>query len=840
MTDALRWASVRARFDELVELDAAAAQRRLEQLRQSDPGLAAEVAELLAADLAAARDPGVRLVVESRDEADPLLGRRLGNWMIERILGEGGMGRVYLVRRADRAFEKAAALKVLRGGVDSGSFRRRFARERHIVAALEHPGIARVLDGGESAEGLPFLVLEHVEGVDLVTWAVAGHRGSAERVRLFCRVLDAVAYAHRRLVVHRDLKPANVLVTAEGEPKLLDFGIAELLDGGPNLPAATMSAERLLTLEYASPEQIRGEAVTTGSDVYSLGVVLYELLAGRTPFHERTTSPAALVRAIEEEEPERPSSALERALAVAPAFRPQELRGDLDAIVLKALRKEPGARYRSVEELGDDLRRFLEGRPVSARRGTSAYRAAKFARRHRWALAAGGLVLSLFAATSVVYALRLRAGRDVAERRFAETRELARALLFEIHDAIRDVDGATAARRLLLERGLHYLARLRAESGGDPALTREVAEGYLRVGEILSDRRAAAALEMSEQSAPLFETARALIEPQLKASEALEDRRLMVRILGAMARRRFEGELEPESRLSAAKRSVALAEELVRDRPGVPEELRALAGALRDEVDLLGFSGRIAEAAEPARRARAASRRAVELAAGDRTLRLERAESELAYGRVMYRLERGPEALEAFAEALEILEQLAVEEPESVEIRDRLAAVLATSGSHTWQNGLTAEGVALLERAERLYSAIAAADLENHQVRRRLSSTRTELAVAMIADGRLDEAFAQHGEALESLRRATERPGSPAFLIYERAFLQFHLATAARIAAASAADESEREGWLGRARAWYAEALRLHREGERAGIESHLEPETWSLVRRQAAELGVR
>ncbi len=834
MSDAVRWRRLRDLFDELVELAPEQIAPRLAELRTAHPDLADEVTELLAADHENGLSRGASLIVESATPAER--SRRYGNWIPAELLGEGGMGRVYLARRADRAFEKTAALKVLRAGIDGLTFRERFASERRIVAALEHPGIARLLDGGETEDGVPFLVLEHVAGIDLVQWCESERLALAARLRLFRHVLDAVAFAHRRLVVHRDLKPGNILVGDDGAPKLLDFGIAKILEPEVADGERTVTAERMLTPEYASPEQIRGAPVSIGSDIYSLGVVLFELLVGRTPFRDRATSPGALARAIEEEAAPAPSAVLAQLPPADHPIRPAELRGDCDAIVLKALRKEPEARYRSVEAFADDLDAYLSGRPVAARRGTLAYRAAKFTGRHRWKVAAAIATGAAFALTVAGYTLRLRTERDFAEQRFAETRALARFLLFDLHDAIRDLEGATAARRTLLEHALDYLERLRVASHGDRSLAREVAEGHLRVAEILSDRRAAAGLELSEEAEPLLDRARQLVDV---AEPSLGDRRLLVRILGAMARRRFSGEIETEQRLRAARRAVGFAEEIASSPDATLEDRRALARTLRDLVDLLGFSGRIAEAEEPARRAFQISDATLRGFGTDRDARLDLADSALAFGRVMYRLGHAAEALDAFAEARGELETLQSAAPESVEVRDRLANLLATIGSHTWQNGRAADGVALLERAVSLHAGLVASDPDNEQAKRRLASARTELAIALVAAGRLEEALQEHGDALDSLHRARERRGAPAFLIYEEAFLHFHLATAARIAAAGAETPADREAWLERARGWYTEALRLRREGEEAGTPSHLEPETWDRVAREAAELGV-
>ena len=844
MSEAERWARIRALFDEVAELGAVEADERVRTLAGGDAELESEVLRLLVADREAGETPAPKFVLRdgnSNAASDPLLGRRFGNWTLERPLGRGGMGRVYLARRADRAFEKTAALKLLRGALDSASFRERFARERRIVATLDHPGIARLLDGGESDDGLPFLVLEAVEGSDLVAWADERRLDVAGRLRLFRKVLDAVAYAHRKLIVHRDLKPSNILVTADGSPKLLDFGIARILDPqeGAKSPGATRTGEAMLTPEYASPEQRRGDPVSTGSDIYSLGIVLYELLVGSTPRRGRTSSSSAGPAGGEDRPPERPSTAARKRQPGSTTVRPDAIHGDLDAIVLKAIRPEPDERYRSVEELATEIDRYLEGRPVEARRGSDFYRLAKFARRHRVALVATGLVVSVFAVTLTHSALRLRAERDRAERRFAETRELARSLLFDLHDSIRDLDGATTARRLLVERGLHYLERLRDESAGDPALRREVVEGYLRLAEIFSDRRAAAGLELTIEAEDLLESARMLIEPSAGELDEPADRRLLVQVLGATVRRRFTGEIESEERLAAAQRAVEVAAALVRDAPESADDQHLHAEALRDLADQLGFAGRIAEAAEPIDLGSAAARRAAELRPGDRELELARAELELAAAKVRFRVGRGPEARASLATARGILERRSAAEPGSVELRDRLALALAEIGSDAWQNGRPEEGMAALERSCELLAATVAADPANRQGVRRLTSARTELALAMVAAGQIDEALARYGEALAALSRARERPGAPAFLIYDEAFLAAQLGKAAALAARAAGDGGERPSLLARAREWYARALSLHAEGVREGIASHQESQAWEQVQTAAAELGV-
>jgi tetratricopeptide (TPR) repeat protein len=327
-------------------------------------------------------------LVERAEEPPATEGARIGPYRIVGEAGHGGMGTVYLAER-DEPYHQRVALKVVRGlAALDDHLVRRFIEERQILATLEHPRIARLLDGGITPEGLPWFALEYVEGSPIDRYVELHQTPVDARIELFLAVCDAVQYAHRRLVVHRDLKPSNILVSADGDIKLLDFGIAKLVAGGQE--AETRTALRLMTPEYASPEQVRGETVTVASDVYSLGVLLYELLTSRRPYQLTGPVPLEVERAVLEQEPERPSR------SVADKRLSRRLRGDLDTIVLTALRKEPARRYSSVEQLAADLGRHQQGLPVSARPDRVGYRAGKFVRRHRFGvLAAAGVLLAL-------------------------------------------------------------------------------------------------------------------------------------------------------------------------------------------------------------------------------------------------------------------------------------------------------------------------------------------------------------------------------------------------------------------------------------------------------------
>ena len=366
---------------------------------------------------------------------------RIGNYRVLREIGRGGMGAVYLAERDDE-IRKRVALKVIRRGMDSDDIIRRFRNERQILAALEHPNIARLLDGGTTEGGLPYFVMEYIEGSPLLDYCDRHKLSTAERLKLFRQICSAVSYAHQNLVVHRDLKPSNILVTADGIPKLLDFGIAKMLN--PEIFDSTMNptetAHQIMTPIYASPEQVRGEQITTASDVYSLGVLLYELLTGHRPYQIKNNTHVEIIRAVCETEPQRPSAIVnrieeikmpdgttERVITPETVSRSRDvqtgklqrqLSGDLDNIVLTALRKEPQRRYNSVERFSEDLRRHLEGLPVSARADTFRYRAEKFIARNRFTVAAGALAtLALLVAVAVtlVQNSRIAAQRNVAE-----------------------------------------------------------------------------------------------------------------------------------------------------------------------------------------------------------------------------------------------------------------------------------------------------------------------------------------------------------------------------------------------------------------------------------------
>ncbi len=450
-----RRAQVLALLDEALQTPPDARPALLAAACEDDGELRREVESLL--DLENAADGFL---------ADPVLGTvtglapgtRIGPYRIVELLGRGGMGAVYRAAREDD-FAKQVALKLVRHELASPFTLRRFHRERQILARLEHPNIARLLDGGTTEDGRPYLVMEHVEGVPIDTYCQEQNLTPRERLELLLPVCSALAYAHQNLVVHRDLKPGNILVTPAtpatlaadiAVPKLLDFGIAKLLDPAEEPSVATRTLERPMTPRYASPEQVRGEPVTPASDLYSFGVLLYQLLTGRLPCGLDSCTLPETVRRICEEEPLRPSS-----IAVAGAVLPRGLAGDVDAILLKALRKEPHLRYPSMVHLGEDVRRCLAGQPVLAHRGTLLYRGGKFVRRHRFGLAAALIALTLTGA----FLFREQERRAAERQRTAQSIEVLRGLV-DLADPDRR-DGSTLVA--VLDRTQRQLAALEAQ-----------------------------------------------------------------------------------------------------------------------------------------------------------------------------------------------------------------------------------------------------------------------------------------------------------------------------------------------------------------------------------------
>ena len=484
------WREVSPYLDQVMSLPEDERAPWLELFRAERPDLADLLQDLLEEHRVLAQKQFLERSPVSGTAESSLTGQKIGAYTLLSPIGQGGMGSVWLAERSDGRFDRRVAVKFLNFSVAATGGVQRFKREGRILGQLTHPHIAELIDAGVTAKEEPYLVLENVAGKHIDEYCDHHQLHVDARIRLFLDVLSAVAHAHANLVVHRDLKPSNVLVRNDGEVKLLDFGIAKLLAEGADADKATqltVEGSGPLTPQFAAPEQITGGAVTTATDVYTLGVLLYILLTGQHPAGAEPHSPAELVKAIVETEPPLASETAASAASKQQTEKrgtnfeklSRQLRGDVDTILAKALKKAPAERYGSVTALADDLRRYLNHEPISARPDTLAYRVGKFVYRNRVVatLATVAFAAILAGAGAAIYQAR------IAERRFQDVRKLAHTFVFDLHDEVAKLDGSTKAREMMVQTGLQYLDNLAKNAGGDLELQKEIAAGYMKVGD---------------------------------------------------------------------------------------------------------------------------------------------------------------------------------------------------------------------------------------------------------------------------------------------------------------------------------------------------------------------
>lgn len=715
---------------------------RLESLLRAD-----EAAELRTMWQGSALDVQAKALVRH----DPALqiGLRLGAYRVVRTLGQGGMGDVYLAVRDDDAYEKQVAIKLIQHGLDSEEALRRFRAERRILAQMEHPNIARLIDGGDTSDGLPYLVMEHVDGLPLDVYIETNAPSLAAQLDLFLSICSAVRYAHRNLVVHRDLKPGNIMVDIDGVPKLLDFGIAALL--GPADPAAN----RVMTYGYASPEQLRGEPTTTSTDVFALGVLLFQLLTGRRPFACPGTDPEECARAIECQWPP-PMDEVDR---------------DWRAILRRALAPAIVDRYESVGALMRDISAWRNGRPVAARHGGRLYRAMRFLRRNRWttlaAAAALGALLTGIVATTV------QARR--AERRFNEVRTLANSLLFEFYDSVKDVPGSTAARELLVRRARQYLDSLADDRAGDEALQRELAEAYWKLGNIQGEPYgqnigdSAGALES-------FHRARTILESCLASSPSDRVAGLdLVHTLQAEGAGMLRAGRRVEA-VTAHRRALRVAEELLRAEPGdrevrqeVPQCLRLLGNAILMEGAIRNDNAMGREALTIYRRA---LRLQEEITQTDPSSALMQTKLGASLAYVGYALQALAlsagdrtllrEALDCQRRSLKVFRRLAVDHPEDLACRRNLGDACNNYGTTLLADHEIDAALASHREALVIDTRLVADDPSNIEARRDLAQTRWLLARALSAAGRRVQARAFGHQAVADYQQLSKLDPSDA------------------------------------------------------------------------------
>jgi serine/threonine protein kinase/tetratricopeptide (TPR) repeat protein len=752
-----RWAVIKSIFDQVSTSGSGDAAALVERLCRGDAEMRAEVTRLLDADRRASTflDSPALLVspesIQQTTELESMVGRRIGPYRVVREIGRGGMGTVYLADRDDAEFHQRVALKLVREA-QSERVLRWFRYERQILATLEHPNIARLLDGGTTEEGIPYLVMEHVEGTPIDEYCVAHELSIDQRLALFRQVCAAVDFAHRRLVVHRDLKPPNILV-ANGVPKLLDFGIAKLLspDGADD---AADTRQRVLTPEYASPEQIRGEPIRPANDVFALGVLLYRLLTDRGPYGSPTPAPYELARAVCEQEPDMPSAAVED------RFLRRRLRGDLDTIVVTALRKDPERRYASVAQLDEDIDRHLTGRPILAHDSTFAYRARKFVVRHRLAVASAtavtvALVGGLAATMWQAHQTELQRAR--AERRFAEVRQLANALIFEVHDGIENLPGATPTRQLLVKRALDYFDSLAAEERNDAALQRELASAYDKLGGVLGRPYAS---NMGDSEAALASYRKALTIREALARDA-EDRQTQLDLWSSYFN---VGQIHRETSntrgaLEYHAKAYDIVSRLVNAQPDDQALLRALARTAVTRAHTFEQSGRVTESLATAREALALHERLLKSDPANRA-----GQSELAtdIGRVaiaLLRLGERQDALRHAERRIDIARNLTAADPANVAYRRGLSTAHLQLGQALARNDDVAGAVREERAALAIRQALSQEDPADRQAAIDVMFAELELGQVLARSGdRSGAAAALQSAAGSAQRLATSDP----------------------------------------------------------------------------------
>ena len=729
-------------------------------------------------------------------------GWRIGPYRVVRELGRGGMSRVYLAARADQAFEKLVAIKVVGRELDAEDAIERFRSERQILARLDHPNITRILDGGTTADGLPYLVMDYVEGQPIDAYCDAGALDVSARLRLFQGVCTAVHYAHQNLIVHRDIKPGNVLVTRDGVPRLLDFGIAKLLAPLAPPSESTRTALRRLTPEYASPEQLRGETLTTASDVYSLGVLLYRLLTGQSPYRSSASSATSLQQAICEDPPQRPSAAAARAApppaGTGTAARLQRrLAGDLDNIVLMALRKEPQRRYASVEQFSQDISRHLANLPVLARPDTARYRSAKFIRRHRIGVAATAAMVLLLLAGVVGTAWQARvarAERARAQQQFNDVRALANSFLFEFNSSIQNLPGATPARRLLVQRALEYLSKLAQQSQGDPGLQRELAEAYLKVGDLQGNPYEP---NLGDAAGAAESYGKALsISTALTAADGkdLGAQRYLARSYQSL------GEVLPQlgnpaTGVADMRRAAQIFETLLSATPRDRELRVQLADSYQSLGDLEGHSGLQnlgdrAAALDSYRKAIAIFDAMAAENPGDQKARGGGAVMRIRIGDMLEAQGDLDGALANYRGALERAQSLAAADSGNDRYRRILALSYRKLADLSSQRGELGPALQNARNAAQINQALADADPNNAQAGANLALSLTTLAELLNRSGNTGGALDEYRRALAILERLTA--AAPANLFMRGQFADALVATGAVLARQGAVAEARR------------------------------------------------
>ncbi|MEP6900522.1 MAG: serine/threonine-protein kinase [Actinomycetota bacterium] len=727
----------------------------------------------------------IEVGLKEADETDFYVGKQIDNYRILKEIGHGGMGTVYLASRVDKTFDKKVAIKLIKRGMDTSAVLKRFVMERKILAQLENPNIANLLDGGSTADGLPYLVMEYIEGLPITKFCDARKFSIEERLELFRKVCAAVSYAHQNLIVHRDIKPSNILVMEDSNVKLLDFGIAKLLhpDWSVDAKEATATMFRVMTPEYASPEQIRGLPITTASDVYSLGVVLYELLSGERPFKLESRLPEEVAQIILTEEPVRPSAISNFNFQISNSStksetnpnneqqttndeqtsnpkskipNPRSLRGDLDNIILKSLRKEPERRYQSVQEFSEDIRRHLVGLPVTATADTTFYRIGKFIKRHRTGVFAGVLMLfTILSATAITTWQAIVAKREQAktQHRFNQVRKLANTVLFDYHERIKEMPGATEVREKMVTDSLEYLDNLSAESSEDTDLQRELALAYRKVGDIEGDIAFGTSLGKTEAALASYRKALAIQEKIVAANPLnIDDRRTLARLMLDIAgQHEFTG--DSASRENYTRGAIEIFQQIVEKVPNETKShsdlARALwqfASAVRAQSDLENALVSYRQSAEIYEK----------LAAENPAERKFIRNAALTYknmGGVFEQKKDFAAALELYQKALLIDTKNAEEEPDNVTSQLDLSFSYGSISDVSYNTENFKAALENCRKKQEIQEKIVAADAKNFFAQTSLAGTYQQLAAIWEKIENFEAAFDNYQKAVKMFEK---------------------------------------------------------------------------------------
>jgi serine/threonine protein kinase/tetratricopeptide (TPR) repeat protein len=687
-------------------------------------------------------------------------GDALDGYRIISLIGEGGMGEVYLAE--DTKLERNVAIKLLKLGLGTASIIRHFHQEERILAGLTHPNIAQLYGGDVTKNGLPYFVMEYVDGARLDDYCRDKQLSIAERLELFRKICAAVSYAHQHLVIHRDIKPANIRVTADAEPKLLDFGIAKLVD--PNTAAITeqtMTLAAVMTPDYASPEQVRGENITTASDVYSLGVVLYELLTEQKPYKIDSRTPTNVARAIAEQQPTRPSIAVAKQSRTNGEVKilPKSLRGDLDNIVLMAMRKEPERRYASVGQFADDIRRHLEGRPVIARKDTVGYRTSKFVGRNKIAVAGAALVILTLIGGLIATGWEAH----LANRRFNDVRHLAHSLMFEIHDSVKDLQGSTPTRRLIVSRALEYLDSLAREAGRNASLQRELATAYEKVGDIQGNPYYAN-LGDTDGALVSYRKATSIRERLRNVGSTIESEMELGRSYRGLGDI-FEQKGDIGQSVGNYRRSLSIFEQLAAKHPAEFSVQDELARAYETVGDGLSRSAHSeGERLECCKKALSIRQNLLTQQPTNPKMRRSVALSYLKIGSASDAKE--PHHIDNMRRGVEMMEALSVEEPNNERARREVGFAYYQIGGAQIAVGDYVQALQSRRKAFTIRQEIAEEDPKNVQARFDLAVAHGDLAEALSATGEAADALGHARQSLSILQGMSA--ADPSNVVYQR------------------------------------------------------------------------